>query len=48
MYYADGWGGQQIMILPEVNTVIVFTGGSYVTERPQFEILERYILPSIE
>lgn len=48
MYYASGWGGQHIMILPEVNAVVVFTGGNYVNERPTFEILEKYIIPSIE
>jgi CubicO group peptidase (beta-lactamase class C family) len=48
MYYAGGWGGQLIMVLPELNTVVVFTGGDYVTKRHNFKILEKYILPAIE
>lgn len=48
MYSASGWGGQHIMVLPEVNTVVVFTGGNYTTKRPPFEVLERFILPGIK
>lgn len=48
MFYAGGWGGQLIMVLPELNTVIVFTGGNYVTSRPDFKIFEKYVLPAIE
>ncbi len=46
MYWANGWGGQKIMVLPEVNTVIVFTGGNYTSEVYSFKILEKYILPA--
>ena len=47
MYYAGGWGGQLIMVAPELNTVIVLTGGNYEAEVKIFEILEEYILPAI-
>ena len=47
MFSAGGWGGQKIMILPALATVVVFTGGNYTTKRPPYKILERYILPSI-
>jgi CubicO group peptidase (beta-lactamase class C family) len=47
MYSAGGWGGQHIMVLPELNTVVVFTGGNYVTKRPPFKILKKYIIPAI-
>ena len=47
MFYAGGWGGQLIMVFPELNTVVVFTGGNYVTKRPDFEILEKFIIPAI-
>ncbi len=47
MYTASGFGGQHIMVLPEVNTVVVFTGGNYLSKRPPFRILEKYILPAI-
>jgi len=47
MYSAGGWGGQHIMVLPELDAVVVFTGGNYVTHRPPFEILEDYLLPAL-
>jgi len=46
MFYAAGWGGQYIMVIPELNTVVVFTGGNYISYRPPFEILKKYILPA--
>ncbi|MGB6648162.1 MAG: serine hydrolase, partial [Bacteroidota bacterium] len=46
MFYAAGWGGQFIMVIPELNTVVVFTCGNYVSYRPPFEILKKYILPA--
>jgi CubicO group peptidase (beta-lactamase class C family) len=46
MFYAGGWGGQYIMVAPELNTVVVFTGGNYTSYRPPFEILKEYILPA--
>lgn len=48
MYAAGGWGGQHMMVFPEVNTVVVFTGGNYTTKRPPFKILEKYVLPAID
>ncbi len=47
MYSAGGWGGQNIMILPEINTVVVFTGGNYLSWRPPYKILRKYFLPAI-
>jgi len=47
MYHAVGWGGQEIIILPELNTVVVFTGGNYIPTVKVIEILEEYILPAI-
>lgn len=48
MYFADGWGGQNIMVLPELDTIVVFTGGNYITKTAEFKILEKYILLAIE
>jgi hypothetical protein len=48
MYYAGGWGGQFIMVIPELDAVVVFTGGNYLSFRPSFEILKKYILPAFE
>jgi CubicO group peptidase (beta-lactamase class C family) len=47
MFCALGWGGQKIVILPEVNTVVVFTGGTYTSEVKTFAILEKYIIPAL-
>jgi CubicO group peptidase (beta-lactamase class C family) len=46
-YYASGWGGQKILIFPELNAVIVFTCGNYTKNDPTHEIIHRYLLPSI-
>jgi CubicO group peptidase (beta-lactamase class C family) len=48
MYRANGWGGQVIMVLPEKEMVVVFTGGNYTSRSSLFHILERFILPSSE
>jgi len=45
---AQRWGGQLIMVLPELNTVVVFTGGNYVTKRPDFKILEEFVIPAFD
>ncbi|MBN2413344.1 serine hydrolase [candidate division KSB1 bacterium] len=46
MFYAGGWGGQYIMVIPELNMVIVFTGANYTSFRPPFTILKKYIIPA--
>jgi CubicO group peptidase (beta-lactamase class C family) len=48
MYYAGGWGGQYIMVIPDLNAVVVFTGGNYTSFRPPFEILKKYIMPAFQ
>ena len=47
-FYADGWGGQRIMVFPDLDMVVVFTGGNYVEGNPVDEIIERYILPAVK
>ena len=47
MYTASGFGGQHIMVLPEVSTVVVFTGGNYLSKRPPFKIIKKYVIPAI-
>ena len=47
MFFASGWGGQEIMVLSEVNTVIVFTGGVYTGTVKTFRILEDYLIPAL-
>ncbi len=49
-FYAAGWGGQYIVVLPELNIVFVQTGGWYAGERSPISydtIIEQYVLPAI-
>lgn len=48
VYYALGWGGQRTLVIPELKSVIVLTGGDYTSEVNQFEILQKYIVPGIK
>jgi len=47
MFRAGGWGGQEIMVFPELDMVVVFTGGNYAEKTHLYEIVERFILPAI-
>jgi CubicO group peptidase (beta-lactamase class C family) len=46
-FSARGWGGQRISLFPELDIVLVLTGGNYVTSDPVDHIIVDYILPSI-
>lgn len=46
MYRANGWGGQTIMVFPELEMVVVFTSGNYAAKSKLFKIIERYLLPA--
>lgn len=48
MFRAGGWGGQEIMVFPELDMVVVFTGGNYASKTKLFKIVENYILKSIK
>jgi CubicO group peptidase (beta-lactamase class C family) len=45
-YYAGGWGGQRIFVIPELDTVVIMTGGNYTSKTHTFEIMEKYVLPA--
>jgi len=47
MIRAGGWGGQSIMVFPELDMVVVFTGGNYAVKSSLYEIIERFIVPAI-
>ncbi len=47
-YKALGWGGQEIMIFPDHDMVVVFTGANYMQNPPCDDILMRFILPAVE
>jgi len=44
MFYAAGWGGQNIFVFPELNAVVVTTGGTYTSSTKTFALLEKYII----
>lgn len=46
-FRANGWGGQKIMVFPELDIVIVFNGGNYTSNNHNLKILEKYIFPAI-
>jgi CubicO group peptidase (beta-lactamase class C family) len=46
-YSARGWGGQLIIVLPILDTVVVFTQGYYLTDHQAQKIMDDYILPAI-
>ena len=47
LFQAGGWGGQEIIVIPDLNMVVVFTGGNYVVKKHYYQILERFVLPAI-
>ncbi len=46
-FNAEGWGGQQIIVIPSENMVVVFTGANYISNPPNDDIMSGYILPAI-
>lgn len=49
MYYADGRGGQMILVVPEADIVAVFTGGLSIDEMlKRDEMLTSLVMPSIK
>ena len=50
-FYADGFGGQYIFVLPALNSVVVFNGRAYQEgEKEQYRIrtiMENHILPAL-
>jgi CubicO group peptidase (beta-lactamase class C family) len=48
LFRASGWGGQQVNVFPELDMVIVFTGGNYVVKSHYEKIIERFVLPAIK
>ena len=47
IFQASGWGGQEIIVIPDLNMTVVFTGGNYVVKKHIHEMLENYILESL-
>lgn len=47
MYRANGWGGQVIAVIPELDMVLVFTSGNWATKSKLFKVVNDYILPAV-
>jgi CubicO group peptidase (beta-lactamase class C family) len=48
VFWANGWGGQKIIVIPDKKAVLVFTGGDYNSGTKQFDLLEDYIVPAMQ
>ena len=48
IFWAGGWGGQKIIVIPHLKIVVVFTGGNYTSGTKQFAILEDYIYEAMK
>jgi CubicO group peptidase (beta-lactamase class C family) len=46
-FLRDGWGGQRITVFPDLDMVVVLTGGNYAAYAPVNEIITRHILPAV-
>jgi CubicO group peptidase (beta-lactamase class C family) len=46
--WANSWGGQRIVVVPELDTVVVFAGGNYASKVTTQSILERYVFPATD
>lgn len=49
-FFAAGWGGQYMFIFPELDMMVQFTGGKFLTSGPIsfFSLVENHILPSLQ
>ena len=47
-YYAGGWGGQRIIVLPALDAVVVITGGTYTSKTKVNQLLQKYIIKSMQ
>ncbi len=48
IYWALGWGGQKIIIIPEKEAVIVFTGGDYNSGTKHFGFVVDYLIQAMK
>jgi CubicO group peptidase (beta-lactamase class C family) len=46
VFYADGWGGQLIWVVPHLNMVVVSTGGNFDSGNEPLYFFRDYILPA--
>jgi CubicO group peptidase (beta-lactamase class C family) len=48
LFQASGWGGQEIIVVPDLEMVVVFTGGNYAVKKHIHEILGRFIIAAVK
>jgi len=46
VFYADGWGGQFIWVVPHLNMVVVSTGGNFDNGNEPLYFFRDYVLPA--
>lgn len=46
-FFAEGWGGQRILVIPDLEMVVVITGGNYESDPPNDEIIQQFVLPAV-
>lgn len=47
-YWTFGWGGQKIVVFPDKNAVVVFTGANYTSADATAKILVKNVIPAFE
>jgi hypothetical protein len=47
-FHAGGWGDQGHIVIPDLQAVVIMTGGTYTTKTATFAILDKYISPAME
>ena len=47
IYYALGYGGQLIIVVPHLNMVVVSTGSNHSNSRLFFDVLRDHIFPAV-
>ncbi|UCF63329.1 MAG: serine hydrolase [bacterium] len=48
VYFAGGWGGQNILIIESLNMVVIFTGSNYTAADPSDFLMMHFILPAVD
>jgi len=49
-FFAAGWGGQYMFVFPDLDMIVLFNGGKFLTSGPVsfFSLVENFILPSLQ
>ncbi len=48
IFYASGFAGQYILVIPHLNMIVVSTAGNFTTQNRFFDAFRDYIIPSIK